>query len=64
MDSKRTIEFQGHLYKLNQAEDLCQWCSNSNSGEYTVYYDTYVFHTEKNGFVAAYKNDLSNYWNI
>lgn len=64
MNSKRTIEFQGHLYELNQAEDLCQWCSDSKPGEYTRYYDRVVFHTERNGFIAAYANDLNNYWNI
>ena len=58
------MEFQEQQYVLNQAEDLFEFIDNSKSGEYTVYYDRLVFHTERNGFIAAYKDDLSNYWEI
>lgn len=58
------MEFQGQQYALNQAESLFEFISNSKPGEYTAYYDKLVFHTERNGFIAAYKNNLLNYWNI
>lgn len=60
-----TVEFQGKLYTLNQVqEDLFEFTDNSKPGEYTRYYDKIVFHTERNGFIAAYANDLNNYWAI
>lgn len=58
------MEFQGQQYTLNQAESLFKFINNSKPGEYTVYYDKLVFHTERNGFIAAYKNNLLNYWDI
>ena len=59
------MEFQGQQYTLNQAKnDLWQFIHESRPGEYTRYYDKIVFHTERNGFIAAYANDLNNYWNI
>lgn len=58
------MEFQGQQYTLNQAEeDLWQFIRESKPGEYTRYYDKFVFNTGR-GFVAAYANDLNNYWNI
>lgn len=60
-----TVEFQGKLYTLSQVqEDLFEFTDNSKPGEYTRYYDKIVFHTERNGFVAAYADDLSNCWAI
>ena len=58
------MEFQGTTYTLNQAESLFEFIDSSKPGEYTVYYDKLVFHTERNGFIAAYKNNLLNYWDI
>ena len=58
------MEFQGQQYTLNQTEGLWQFIDESKPGEYTRYYDKFVFHTERNGFVAAYANDLNNYWYI
>lgn len=57
------MEFQERHYTLNQANDLWQFFDGSEPGEYTYYYDQCVFNTGK-GFVAAYTNDLSNYWNV
>lgn len=60
-----TVEFQGKLYTLNQVqEDLFEFIDNSKPGEYTRYYNQIVFHTERNGFVAAYADDLNNCWTI
>lgn len=60
-----TVEFQGQLYTLNQVqENLFEFIDNSKPGEYTRYYDQIVFHTERNGFVAAYADNLDNYWTI
>lgn len=60
-----TVEFQGQLYTLNQVqENLFEFIDNSKPGEYTQYYDQTVFHTERNGFVAAYTDNLNNYWTI
>jgi hypothetical protein len=36
---------------------------SSNVGEYTVYYDKIIFHT-KEGFIAAYADNLENNWEI
>lgn len=58
------MEFQGQQYTLNQAEvDLWQFISESKPREYTRYYDKFVFNTGR-GFIAAYVDDLDNYWNI
>ena len=43
---------------------LLQFIDKSKPGEYTRYYDKIIFHTERNGFIAAYANDLNNFWNI
>ena len=55
-----TIEFQGKLYTGTGGFIRVH---NSKPGEYTRYYGQIVFHTE-NGFVAAYVDDLNNYWEI
>ena len=40
------MEFQGQHYVLNQAEeDLWQFIHESKPGEYTRYYDKFVFNT-------------------
>ena len=51
-------------YVLNQTKSLFEFIDNSKPGEYMIYYDKLVFHTERNGFVTSYINDLNNYWNI
>lgn len=58
------MEFQEQRYTLNQTESLFEFIDNSKPGEYTVYYDKLVFHTERNGFIATYRNNLLDYWNI
>ena len=58
------MEFQGATYTLNQADNLFEFINSSKPGEYTVYFDKLLIHTERNGFIVAYKNNLLNYWNI
>lgn len=62
--NNRQVEFQGQQYVLNQAESLSAFINNSKPREYTAYYDKLVFHTERNGFIAAYRDDLLNCWDI
>ena len=58
------MEFNGNPYSLNQCEgDIFEWYKNSSVGQYTNYYDKFIFHTSE-GIEAAYKDDLSNYWKI
>lgn len=57
------MEFQGQQYTLNQTESLFEFIDNSKPGEYTRYYDKFVFNTGR-GFVFVYVNDLNNYWNV
>ena len=48
-------------YHLNQCENLLEWVKDSKVGEFTHYYDKVCFHTEQ-GFVAAYRDDINNFW--
>lgn len=57
------MNFKGKPYILNQFVDLFEFIDNSKTGEYMDYYDRVVFHTES-GFIAAYRDDLNNYWTI
>lgn len=58
------MEFHGVTYTLNQCEgSIYNWYAKSKVGEYTAYFLGYVFHTA-NGFYAAYRNDLSNFWRV
>jgi hypothetical protein len=60
----KTLEFQGQIYTLNQCnEELFNWIERSQIGDYTVYYDKVIFRTEK-GVIAAYSNNLNNWWEI
>ena len=63
IDVDRSVyRFKGEEYTLNQCEtDLFGWFEHSNDGEFTYYYDKIVFHTE-DGFIAAYRDDISNNW--
>ena len=55
--------FQGKNYILAQCEDIFKWFSTSKVGEYTAYYDKFIFHTE-NGCFAAYRDNLDNYFGV
>lgn len=54
--------FNDDPYCLSQCEgDLIEWLNDSMCGDFTYYYDKVVFATE-DGFVAAYRDDISNNW--
>ena len=58
--------YKGKQYKLNQlqyAGDLYEWGRASAVGEYTIYYDAYVFHTA-DGLWSASRSDITNTWKI
>lgn len=68
MSTVKTLDFQGNKYTINQCgkenyETLFEWGERSRTGDYTVYFDKVVFKTEK-GVIAAYSNNLENYWEI
>lgn len=48
-------------FHLNQCENLLEWVKDSKVDEFTYYYDKVCFHTEQ-GFVAAYRDDINNFW--
>lgn len=54
--------FNDDPYFLNQCEgDLIEWIDDSMCGDFTNYYDKVLFNTE-DGFIAAYRDDISNNW--
>ena len=57
------MEINGRDYALNQCEDLLEWCDNAKVGEYTNYFDKYVYKNE-NGVFACYVDDTKNMWQI
>lgn len=63
------IIFLGDKYTLNKClsdedETLYEWAVRSKTGEYTVCYDKIVFNTKNGGIIAAYRDNLNNYWGI
>lgn len=57
--------FQNNTYTLNQiTTDLFEFINNSKPLQYTNYYDKLIFHTPNNKFIACYKDNLYNYWEI
>lgn len=53
-----------YTYHLNQCEDLLEWIRTSKAGEFTNYYDKVVFHHPEGKFIAAYRDDINNFWYI
>ena len=58
-----TITFKGEAYTKHQYLDACDFCVHSQSGEYIRYFDMVLIHRGEE-YIAAYANDLDNYWNI
>ena len=58
-----TITFQGEEYTKHQYLGACDFCVHSQSGEYMRYFDFVLIHRGEE-YIAAYANDLDNYWNI
>lgn len=68
MNTVKTLKFRGNTYTLNQCgkenfETLFDWVERSRPGDYTVYFDKVVFKTARR-VIAAYINNLENYWEI
>ena len=53
-------KFKGETYLLDQCEgNIFEWAEQTLVGDFTYYYDMVVFHTDE-GFVAAYRDDITN----
>ncbi len=53
-------KFKGKTYLLTQCEgNIFEWAGQTIEGDFTYYYDMVVFHTDE-GFVAAYRDDITN----
>ena len=61
---RNVYHFKGDTYKINQCDDIFNFITQSNEGDFTYYYDRVVFHTKGRKFFAAYRNDISNYIEI
>lgn len=57
------VFFQGMYFKLNQSCELFNFIASAILGECMRLYDKYIFRTDK-GFVAAYVDDLNNWFYI
>ena len=62
---KRGIRiFERDIFFLDQCEgDLIDWIKDSLPNTFTYYYDKVVFVTDDN-VIAAYRDDIDNYWII
>ena len=58
-----TMTFQGEQYTKRQYLGACDFCVHSQSGEYMRYFDLVLIHRGEE-YIAAYADDLDNYWNI
>ena len=59
----RQIQFRKVWFELNQCSDLFDWFATSKVYQFTYHYDRLVFHCP-DGFCAAYRYDLSNFFKI
>lgn len=58
-----TITFQGEEYTKHQYLGSCDFCVHSQSGEYMRYFDMVLIHRGEE-YIAAYADNLDNYWDI
>ena len=58
-----TITFQGEEYTKHQYLGSCDFCAHSKSGEYMRYFDLVLIHRGEE-YLAAYADNLDNYWDI
>lgn len=64
-----TIEFQNENYSFFNECNECdedftlQFYNKSKVGQCWHHWQEIIFHTRE-GFVAAYRDDLTNFWNI
>ena len=58
-----TITFQGEEYTNHQYLGSCDFCAHSKSGEYMRYFEFVLIHRGEE-YLAAYADNLDNYWEI
>ena len=58
-----TIIFQGEEYTNHQYLGSCDFCAHSKSGEYMRYFEFVLIHRGEE-YLAAYADNLDNYWDI
>lgn len=58
-----TITFQGEEYRNHQCLSSCDFCVHSKSGEYMRFFEFVLIH-RGDEYLAAYADNLDNYWNI
>ena len=57
------ITFQGEQYTKHQYLGSCDFCAHSKSGEYMRYFEFVLIHRGEE-YLAAYADNLDNYWDI
>lgn len=57
------IMLNGKIYKYNQARDLFDWIELSKPGDYTVWFNIYIFNTDTK-LVCTKIDDLSCQWDL
>lgn len=58
-----TITFQGEEYTNHQYLGYNDFCDHSKSGEYMRFFEFVLIHRGEE-YLAAYADNLDNYWNI
>ena len=58
-----TITFQGEEYTNHQYLGSCDFCAHSQSGECMRYFEFVLIHRGEE-YLAAYADNLDNYWDI
>lgn len=58
-----TITFQGEEYTNHQYLGSCDFCAHSKSGEFMRYFEFVLIHRGEE-YLAAYADNLDNYWDI
>ena len=58
-----TITFQGEEYTNHQYLGSCDFCAHSKSGEYMRFFEFVLIHRGEE-YLAAYADNLDNYWDI
>lgn len=58
-----TITFQGEEYINHQYLGSCDFCAHSKSGEYMRFFEFVLIH-RGDEYLAAYADNLDNYWDI
>ncbi len=57
------ITFQGEEYRNHQYLGALDFCAHSKIGEYMRHFDKILIHRGEE-YIAAYADNLDNYWDI